>query len=153
MDEKQSAELRKSMDALKAEQANKMAAKDKDLSETLDSLMAPEKAAMEQELAAYANQLNVELNAQTAAKTAAISAQIGQPGTVPVPTAVNAQLEQQLGMKQQEINVLEEYIDNDIRDKAGKVAAERNLDTVLAGYQVNVNAVDITNAVIAAFKK
>jgi len=56
-------------------------------------------------------------------------------------------------MKQQEINVLEEYILNDIRDKAAKVAVERRLAAVLTGYKVNVSAVDITDPVIAAFKK
>lgn len=153
LDEKQVAGLQQALDALKAEYADKLTAKEKELSQELDKLMEPEKAAMEQELAAYANSLNAELNSQTAAKTANISAQIAQAMPMPAPTAINAQLEQQLGMKQQEIKVLEEYMVNDIRDKAGKVAVERGLETVLTGYQVNVNAVDITNAVIAAFKK
>ena len=153
MDEKQAAELKAKLDALKAEQSNKLADKEKELGQNLDAIMAPENAAMEQELAAYARQLNAELNSQAASKTANISAQIGQAATAPVPTAINTQLEQQLGMKQQEINVMEEFMLNDIREKAGKVATERNLDTVLTGYEVNVNALDITNAVIAAFKK
>jgi len=42
---------------------------------------------------------------------------------------------------------------NDIRDKAAKIAAERGLETVLTGHAVNINAVDVTDAVIAAFKK
>ena len=153
MDEKQAAEEKKTLDALKAEQANKLAAKDKEVAKSVDALLAPEKAAIEQELAAYAQQVNAELNAKMAAQTANMSAKIGQAIIPPAAIAANTQLEQQLGMKQQEINVLEEAILNDIRDKTAKVATERSLDTVLTGYQVNVTAVDITAAVIAAFKK
>lgn len=153
MDEQQAAEVKKKLDDLKAEQAGKMAAKEKELSQSLAALMEPEKAAMQEELSRYAGQIQAELNARTSARMATIAGQTGQEITAPAPTAVNLQVEQQLGMKQQEIDVLEEYMLNDIRDKAGKVAIERNLDTVLTGYQVNVTAVDITNAVIAAFKK
>lgn len=153
LDEKQAAEEKKILDTLKAEQANKLAAKEKELGQSLDALLAPEKAAIEQELAAYAQQVNAELNARTMAQTANISAPIALAIIPPDGAAANKQLEQQLGMKQQEINVLEESVLNDIRDKTAKVAIERHLDTVLTGYQVNINAVDITNAVIAAFKK
>lgn len=153
MDEKEAAEAKKTLDALKAEQANKLSAKEKELGQSVDVLLAPEKAAIEQELAAYANKVNAELNVQTANQTAALSAKIAQSGIPPATTAANPQLMQQLDMKQQEINALEEYILNDIRDKTAKVAIERHLDTVLTGYQVNVTAVDITDAVIAAFKK
>lgn len=153
LDEKQVAEFKKAMDDLKTEQANKLAAKEEELSRTLDALMDPEKETIEQELAGYAGRLHAELQNQTAAQTAVISAQIAQGATTPSPIGTNAQIEQQLGMKEQEINVLEEYMVNDIRDKAGKVAAERRLDTVLSGYQVNISAIDITNAVIAAFNK
>ncbi|MBP2638916.1 MAG: hypothetical protein H6Q72_4823 [Firmicutes bacterium] len=153
MDEQQAAEVKKKLDDLKAEQAEKMAAKEKELNQSLAAMMEPEKAAMQEALAAYASQINAELNSRTAAKTTNIAGQTGQEINVPSPNAVNLQVEQQLGMKQQEIDALEEYMVNDIRDKAGKVAIERNLDTVLTGYQVNVTAVDITNAVIAAFKK
>ncbi|XFO68116.1 hypothetical protein SPSIL_043360 [Sporomusa silvacetica DSM 10669] len=153
LDEKQTAEEKKILDALKAEQANKLAAKEKELGQSLDALLAPEKAAIEQELAAYAQQVNAELNAKTVAQTANMSTPIAQAVIPPDGAVANKQLEQQLGMKQQEINVLEETILNDVRDKTAKVAIERHLDTVLTGYQVNVKAVDITNAVIAAFKK
>lgn len=153
MDEQQAAEVKKKLDDLKREQGEKLAAKEKELSQSLAALMEPEQKAMQQELALYASQLQAQLNSRTVDKTANIAGHTGQEITVPAPNAVNLQLEQQLGMKQQEIDVLEEYMVNDIRDKAGKVAIERNLDTVLTGYQVNVTAVDITNAVISAFKK
>ena len=153
LDEKEASEVKTTLDALKAEQANKLAAKEKELGKSLDALMAPEKATIEQELTNYAQQVNAELNAKTSSQAANMSAQMAQSIIPSATTTANTQLEQQLGMKQQEINVLEETILNDIRDKTAKVATERCLDTVLTGYQVNVTAVDITNAVIAAFKK
>ncbi|QJW47771.1 hypothetical protein HA075_19635 [bacterium BFN5] len=56
-------------------------------------------------------------------------------------------------MKKQEVSVLEKAIVDDVRDMAAKVAAERQLDTIITNIQTNVNAVDITKAVIAEFKK
>ncbi|WP_371372190.1 molecular chaperone Skp [Sporomusa aerivorans] len=153
MDEKEAAEVKKSMDELKAEQAGKLAAKEKELAGSLEKALLPEQTAMEQELAAYAQQLNAELESRIAAESTALSAKLTQSAVQDPAQPVAGGLEQQLGMKQQEIKVLEEYIWNDIRDKAGKVAAERGLEIVLTGHTVNISAVDITDAVIAAFKK
>lgn len=155
MDEQAAAEAKKTLDALKAEQADKLAAKEKELMQSLDKLMAPEQEAVEQELADYAQQLNTRLNAQTTAQTAELSAKTKQAAlpTAPAAAGDTSQLEQQLSAKQQEIRVLEEYIVTDIRDKAAKIATERRLDTVLSGYQVNNTAVDITAEVIRAIKK
>lgn len=153
MDEKEAAQVKKKLEDLKAEQAGKVAAKEKELAQTLDAAMAPEKAAIEQQLAAYAKQVNAEIADKMAAETADMSAKIGQATAPLAAPGNNSQLEQQLGMKQQEINVLEEFILNDIRDKTAKVAVERQLDAVLTGHKVNVHAVDVTDAVIAAFKK
>ncbi len=154
MDEKEAAEVKKTMDALKAEQADKLALKEKELAKSLNDALGPDKSAMEQELAVYAKQLNAELDKKISAQTAELTAKLMQPAAVPPASSASAgSLGQQLSMKQQEINVLEEYIVNDIRDKTAKVAAGRGLEAVLTGYTVNVNAVDVTDAVIAAFKK
>ncbi|SDD81897.1 hypothetical protein [Sporomusa acidovorans] len=153
LDEKQTADIKKAMDDLKAEQAGKLAAKEKELGQSLEAAMAPEKAATEQQLAAYAKQLNAELKAKTAAQTNAMSAPIPPTINSSTDNAAAVELKQQFDRKQQEINALEEYIVNDIRDKAAKVAIEHRLDVVLTGYQVNVTAVDITAEVIAAFNK
>lgn len=154
MDEKEAEAVKQALDAVKAEQAAKLAAKEQELSASMEKTLAPEQAAMEQELAAYARQLNVDLANKMSAQAAALNAKLGQTSPeTSSQTAAAGGLKQQLGMKQQEIKVLEEYIRNDVRDKAAKVAAERGLDTVLTGHIVNVNAVDVTEAVIAAFKK
>lgn len=154
MDEKEAAEVKKALDALKAEQANKLALREKELASRLNEALGPDKNAMEQELDAYAKQLSAALDNKNSAQAAELSAKLMQSPAIPPVTAVtDGSLQQQLDLKQQEINVLEEYILNDIREKTAKVAAERRLEAVLAGYKVNVNAVDVTDAVIAAFKK
>lgn len=152
MDEQQATALKQEIDAVKAEQAAKLSAKEQEMAQQLEAALAPEKAAMEQELAAYAAQLNRELDNKLSAQTAELSAKLTQPAAG-VPAAVNSSLQQQLGMKQQEMKVLEEFILNDVRDKAAKIAAERGLEAVLTGQQVNVQAVDLTDAVIDAIKK
>lgn len=153
MDEKEAASLKETLEALKAEQANKLAARQKELAQSMDTALAPDKAAIEQEIAAYARQLNAELSNKIAAQTSDMAGRIAQLPQSPAQAAGIQALDQQLGMKQQEISVLEEYILNDIRDKTAKVAVERSLEVVLTGHKVNVSAVDITEAVISAFKK
>ncbi|MBP2632632.1 MAG: outer rane chaperone Skp (OmpH) [Firmicutes bacterium] len=55
--------------------------------------------------------------------------------------------------KEQEIAVLEESMKNDILGKVAKIAIEKKLVTVLAAVEINVSAMDITDLVIAEFKK
>ncbi|HWR09162.1 molecular chaperone Skp [Sporomusa sp.] len=153
MDEKEAAAVKKALDDLKAEQTNKLTVREKELAQKLETALTPDKAASEQELAAYAKQLNSEISTKMAAQTA----NIADKGTGPLSSSSTAAgvsaLEQQFTMKQQEISALEDTILNDIRDKAAKVAIERNLDVVFTGQRVNVSAVDITDAVITAVKK
>ncbi|QDR82079.1 hypothetical protein [Sporomusa termitida] len=152
MNEQEAAATKQKLDELKAEQAGKLAAREQELSQKLEAALTPEKAASEQELAAYAKQLSAEINQKIAAQTSNLADQI--PGAMSQPSAAGVSaLEQQLALKQQEMSVLQQSILNDIREKAAKVASEDNLDVVFTGHRVNVSAVDITDAVIAAVKK
>lgn len=152
MDETAAAAIKQQLDDLKAEQAAKLAAREQELSKKLEAALAPEQAASEQELAAYAKQLNAEISQKLAAQAGNLAENNTGSLSRPSATGVSA-LEQQLALKQQEISALEQSILNDIREQAGKVAAESSLDVVFTGHRVNVSAVDITDAVIAAVKK
>ena len=148
------AALQSELDKLQNERGTKLAAKERELAVRLDQTMAPEKAAAEQQLAAYSNVLNQELAAKGGAQKAEIAARNQQSTSpVPKPSDITGQkdAEQQLAMKKQEIDAFTQAIIDDIRDKAGKVAVARGLDTVLANAKVNVAAVDITSAVIGEF--
>jgi len=150
------AALQAELEKLQNARSEKLAAKEQELKARMDKIMAPEQEAVEQQLNAYAGQLNAEMSQKAAAKSAEITARNITPatGSMMLPdSGLRSDLEEQLAMKRQEISVLKEFIIQDIRDKVAKVAAERRLDTVLTNIQVNVSAMDITDAVIAEFKK
>ncbi|SDE99045.1 hypothetical protein [Sporolituus thermophilus] len=146
--------LQKQHDNLQRERAAKIAAKERELAAELEQRLAPAQKAAEQELAAYAQQLNAAFAQQAAAKKLEMTERLPG-GQTPAPAAGQARTpaEQQAALKRAEIKVLQDFIQKDIADKAAKAAGERGLTAVLATYKVNISAVDITDAVIAEFKK
>ena len=113
--------------------------------------MAPERATAEQELSAYAAELQASLGQQGAAKSAELAGRLSNPGQAP--SNVRSDLEQQAALKGQEIAALESTIIKDIEDKTAKIAAERGLSVVLGVYSLNISAVDLTDAVMTEIKK
>ena len=145
--------LQKQLEQLQGERSAKLSAKEKELSGQLEAAMAPEKAAAEKELSAYANEVNTALQQQAAVKSAEIAARMQ---TAPLQSQAGqgrTETEQKAALKSREITVLQDSIIKDIQDKTAKIAAERSLEAVLGVYKVNVSAVDITDAVIAEIKK
>lgn len=158
LSKEETASLQAELEKTQQMRSEKLAAKEKQLAGQMDQIMAPAQVAVEQELAAYSQQLNNQLAQKSAAKGAEIetrnSSQLDANSLANVAASNQMrELEQQAGMKKQEVSVLEQAIVEDVRDKAAKVAAERQLDTIITNIQININAVDITEAVIAEFKK
>ncbi|EAX46465.1 outer membrane chaperone Skp (OmpH) [Thermosinus carboxydivorans Nor1] len=146
--------LQKQHDNLQSERAAKIAAKERQLAAELEKRMAPEQNAAEQELAAYAEQLNAAYAQQAAAKKLEMAQRLpGGQTSAPAAGGPRTSAEQQAALKRTEIKVLQDFIHKDIADKAAKAAGERGLTAVLTTYKVNISAVDITDAVIAEFKK
>lgn len=143
--------LQKQLEDLQSERSAKLAAKEKELASRLEAAMAPEKAAAEQELSAYAAQLHASLAQQGEAKAAELASRLPAPSTQAA--AGRSDLEQQAALKHQEVQAMQSSIIKDIENYAAKVAAQKGLEAVLGNYSVNVTAVDITDAVIAEFKK
>lgn len=143
--------LQKQLEDLQSERSAKLSAKEKELAGRLEAAMAPEKAAAEQELNAYAAQLHASLAKQGEAKSAELANRL-QPSSTE-PAAGRSDLEQQAALKRQEVQAMQNAIIKDIENQAAKVAAQKSLEAVLANYSVNITAVDITDAVIAEFKK
>ena len=141
----------KQLEELQSERSAKLTAKEKELVTKLDTAMAPERAAAEQELSAYAVELHVSLGQQGAAKSAELAGRIPNPGQAP--SNVRSDLEQQAALKGQEIVALENAIIKDIEDKTAKIAAERGFSIVLGAYSLNISAIDLTDAVLAESKK
>lgn len=147
--------LRQEMEKLQAERNEKVNAKQKELEARMEQLMAPEKKKAESELQAYSQQLNAEMASRAAAKQAEFSQRLSAstPAASDAGDDTRAKLEQQLAAKEQELSALENSIVEDIRDKVGKVAVAKGLDSVLTNIKLNISAVDITADVIAEFKK
>ena len=64
------------------------------------------------------------------------------------------------GTEQDDLRVLEDQLEKvreliirELKDAAAKVAAGQNLEVVISRYQLNVQSIDITDAVIAVIKK
>lgn len=146
--------LQTELERLQNQRAEKTSVKEQQLAAKMDELLAPEKATAEQELMTYSKQLNEEISKQVAAKQTEMAARIPQK---PLASEDNKQatsdIEQQLTMKQQEIQALQDFITENIKDKAGKVAMERGLEAVLINTVVNVSGYDITDVLIAECNK
>ncbi len=144
--------LQAELEQLQQARSEKLLTKEKELTGRMEAAMAPEQTKIEQQLAAYASQLQADLSRQAALKSAEIAARHTEQGNSNAAGAVDDELAQQAGSKRQEIAALEQSIIQAVRDKAAQVAAERGLDSVIANIRMNINAVDITEAVIAGLR-
>ncbi|MBP2627219.1 MAG: outer rane chaperone Skp (OmpH) [Firmicutes bacterium] len=150
----EAAVLQAELEKIQTQRSEALAAKQAQLAARMDELLAPEKAAVEQQLAAYAKQLNEEISKQAAAKQAEIVARNNEQ-QIPAAQVEQApsQIQEQLAMKHQEIQALQGYIIANITEKTAKVAAESGFEAVLTNVAVNISAVDITTQVIAECNK
>jgi hypothetical protein len=146
MEEPEAKELIAKIEALKNEENAKIEAKQAELSQKMQELLAPDLKAVDEELNRYAAALSEELNAKMAA---------AKPQTrenIPMPPELKA-LEDKVVAKKQEIAALQAAMDQDLRAKITDLAIKNSLDTVAADFIQNSGAVDITDLVIAEFKK
>jgi len=147
----ENAALQQNFDKLERERADRLRLREQQLHAKLETRLAPQKKAAEQELSAFAQQLQVEL-----ARKEAMQMEQSAARTLPPLTASNdslTELQKQADCKQQEIAGLKEEILRDVRDKTAKAAISMQLDVVIANILVNSSAVDITGNVIAELKQ
>lgn len=137
------------LEKVQAKRSEALGVKQKQLSARMDELVAPEKAAVDAELAAYAQDLNEQISQQAAAKQGEIVAR-GNEQQKPVAQNNQAQsgMPEQLAMKKQEYAALQASIIANVIEKASKIAVDNGYEAVLTNVAVNVNAVDITTQVI-----
>lgn len=150
----EAAALQAELEKLQKQRAEAMAAKQAQLAARMDEQVAGEKTAVEQELAAYAQELNADLSKQLAAKQAEIALRGNNQSTTATPSDQLAiDLSQQLELKKQEISALQGFIIQNITDKTAKVATEGGFEAIITNVAVNVSAVDITTLVITECNK
>ena len=145
--------LQTELEKIETQHSATLNAKQEQLAGRMDELMAPEKAAIQQQLAAYATELNAEISKKAAGKQAEI---VARGSEQQMPTTVTEQVPvdtSPLALKKQELEALQESIIADITDKTGKVAIDNGFAAVVANVAVNVSAVDITTQVITECNK
>lgn len=151
--EEEAKALQGELEKLQNERGAKLAAKQSELAKEMEAALAAEKDRLNQELAAYQQALNAELQQKVAAEKAALASRSLPQTVAPAAGEARAELERQLAAKQQELKALQQAINKDLEDKVAQIAGKRGLTTVLTEVGVNVSAVDITDSVIAEFKK
>ncbi|MBP2639139.1 MAG: outer rane chaperone Skp (OmpH) [Firmicutes bacterium] len=143
--------LQQNFEKLQKERTDRLRLREQQLHAKLETWLAPQRRAADQELSAFAQQLQLELAQKEAAQKDQFAARALPPftaadGSLP-------ELQMRADRKQQEIAGLKEEILRDVRDKTAKVAISMQLDVVLANILVNSSAIDITGNVIAELKK
>lgn len=154
MTKEETASIQAELDKIQAQRSAAMTAKQAELTARMDGLIAPEKAALEQQLAAYAKNLNEEISKQVGTKQAELAARGNEQNRAAAQTdQAISEASQQLNSKRQDIEALQGFIIESIKDKTAKIAAEKGYEAVLTNITVNVSAADITDAVIAECNK
>ena len=133
------------------ERAVRLRLQDQKLQAKLEAWLGPQKRAADQELTAFAQQLQIELDQKAKIQMK----QFADHAKLPAAIADDKlpELQMQADRKQREIAGLREEILRDVRDKAAAVAISLQLDVVMANVLVNASGVDITGNVIAELKK
>lgn len=153
MKKEESVAVQQQLEKIQAERAGKLTAKQQELAKQMEEVMAKEQAQYAQQLAAYEATLHDQIQQQQAAQQKLQAART-VPNTIDEsPEKTASIIEQQLAAKHQELNALQQQIIKDTEDTAARIAAERGLTAVLTKVKVNISAIDITDAVIAEFKK
>lgn len=149
----ETASIQAELEKIQDQRSAAISAKQAELAARMDELMAPEKAALEQQLAAYAKELNQEISKQAEAKQAEFAARGNEQKRAAAQTDLSSEIPQQLNSKQQEIEALQKSMIANIKDKTAKIALEKGYEAVLTNVAVNVSAADITDTVIAECNK
>lgn len=162
LSKEEAASMQMELDKLQTERSEALNLKQEELKKRLSELMAPENAALGKEFETYRKKIDDELATQIAAKQGEILNRGNKQQLLPATTdPVNSEnpqqlalaMQQQLALKQQEIDALQGFILDNITEKTGKVATEGGFEVVLTHVVVNVSAVDITVQVITECNK
>lgn len=144
--------------SLDNERNQKIEQKQQEFKNKINAIMEEESKKGEIELAAERKQIEEEAKTEENVQQEKINARndqamMNQNEVVKLDVNQIAKGKEASIYKEQEIAVLEESMKNDILGKVAKIAIEKNLVTVLTAVEINVSAMDITDLVIAEFKK
>lgn len=141
----------------KQAQAQQMHLVDQEFRQKVATLMQAEQEKARVQMDQYMAEQNKNVAMQSQAKIAAVKernnlAAIEKKNELQIGMKNTAVNQNSLADKEQEVAALEDKIIQDISAKVTKIAVQEKLSAVLTAVQVNVNALDITEQVRAAFK-
>lgn len=122
-----------------------------ELEQKVDGELAALRASGQKELDDYAANLQKELLARRDEMMKAKADSILATNNLPNPADWNTAWDSRLKAKQSEVDALHDAILEDVRMRAMVVAKEQNLDLIVINEVSNVNAVDVTDAIIASY--
>lgn len=122
-----------------------------ELEQKVDAELAPLRASGQKELDDYAANLQKELLARRDTMMKAKADSILATNNLPNPAEWNSSWDSRLNAKKSEVDALHDAILEDVRMRAMVVAKEKNLDLIVINEVSNVNAIDVTDAIIASY--
>lgn len=122
-----------------------------ELEQKVDAELAPLRASGQKELDDYATNLQKELLARRDTMMKAKADSILATNNLPNPAEWNSSWDSRLNAKKSEVDALHDAILEDVRMRAMVVAKEKNLDLIVINEVSNVNAIDVTDAIIASY--
>jgi Skp family chaperone for outer membrane proteins len=149
------ADLEKELARLEAELNAKIMAKENELAAAVNNKGKALAAENKNELEAYRAQLVAQINKTGSARQTEVIAirndNISK--LISGKDSERSKISSELDAKKNAVMALQNTIIADIRDKTAKVASAQGIEAVIANYQTNVKAIDITEAVILEVKK
>ena len=150
MEEEQARDIIAEIEALREEEAAKIEAKSREMSQRLNEIMVPEIDKLDEELNRYASELSAELNARMTHNLNQSAILFGQNAQMPPELRG---LEERINAKRQESAAAYETIEQEIKHIIIEIAVKNSLEAVVGDFKANISALDITDLVIAEFKK
>lgn len=119
----------------------------------LEEVMMPLKAEAQAQLQAYAETVQGELKLKREEQIAEKAKAIRLQANLPNPVEWHETWKKRLDEKQATVKAVHDTILEDIRSRVAVIAREKELELVVAEYEAAGSAVDITEELIASYKK
>lgn len=141
------------LDALLAKRGGLIDGNGRDIKARLEKAMKPYIEASEKELALYAKTVNDSLSQRLEERQKSLINSSQEIGLIELADQAewNQKWQQRLEDKQAELESMKDAILDDIRTRVSVIAKDKQIDLVITDEVANVNAIDITDAVIASY--
>lgn len=145
--------VKKQINTLQEQRMQKLEQKQQQLEQELGPRMEQEKQQTEEQFRQYHAQLMAEANSRLSEQQKITESHRAEIADQYSGSVGQQKLSANLQVLQEQRDKLWQIIIRDIKDATARIAAQKNLEVVIVKYQQNVQAVDVTDAVMAEIKK